>query len=85
MLEDTKREKDMEAARKRRRRDRRIYNVTKPVPDHTFIFRPPVDRAYKKIRDGRHEERKAALKQFELDNSGLLNEDPVFIKKGEDE
>ena len=86
MIADEQRDEDMEAARRRRRRDRRIYNVTKPIPDHIFVLEPPLEwRAYEKIRDGKHRQRQAKLKKFERDNTGLLNEDHVFIRKSEDD
>ena len=86
MVEDEKREEDMENARRRRRRDRRIYNVTKPIPDHVFVLQAPLEwRSYEKIRDGKHLERQAKIKKFERDNTGLLNEDHVFIRKSEND
>lgn len=79
LLEEEVKDKEQEEARERRRRDKHNYDITIPVPDHAFMLRPPVERAYENVRDGLAEERQDRIKEWELRNTGLLNEDHQFI------
>lgn len=82
MLDDEEREEEGEGARKRRTRDQRIYDVGVPVPDRCFDLTIPNDKCYENINDGRNEERKQAMIDFDLRNSGMVSKDnPRFIMK----
>lgn len=82
MLEDLELEEEGEEARKRRRRDKRTYDVGVPVPDRCFDLTIPNDKSYAKMDDGRNKERQQKLKDFDARNSSVVSKDnPKFVIK----
>ena len=83
MINEDKDEEAMEAARKRRRRNKHEWDVTVPVPDHVYTIELPEGRSYAEARDGLASERKEALKRFDTRNDDWLNTDTQFVQKAQ--